>query len=212
MQVGSEQASAAANPWRFGLYLVAADEGAVPNFEASQEGIEAASNSLTLISTINAPLVETSADDSGAREDSVELSFIIPPEVESGDYYLAVIADDQSQVGEVNRDDNVAVSVVPVNIRGLNDTGADFSLCGLSVSSFIGVEAGQRPLIPLGEQLSAQLCIANLGDRPVIESPYAIYLSQDGLLDDPIFYLPKVLNRRLVQMTLKLGSTHRYLK
>ena len=179
-----KQSTATANPWRFGLYLIASDQGAMPSFEATAEGLEAASDRLTLVSTVNAPVVEVDGDDLGSREDSVELSFIVPPDIASGDYYLAVIADDQAQVGEVDREDNIALSVVPVSIRGLNDTGADFSLCGLSVSSFIGVEAGQRPLIPLGEQLSAQLCIANLGDSPVIESPYAIYLSQDGILDD----------------------------
>ena len=179
-----KQSTATANPWRFGLYLIESDQGAPPSFEATASGLEAASDRLKLISTLAAPFVDPSDNDLGTREESVELSFVIPPEIESGDYFLAVIADDQAQVGEMNRADNVALSVVPVNIRGLNDAGADFSLCGLSVSSFVGVEAGQRPLIPLGEQLNAQLCIANLGDRPVIESPYAIYLSEDGLLDD----------------------------
>jgi PKD repeat protein len=177
-----KQSTSAANPWQFGLYLVPSQDGQPIEVEATEMSLS--SSSIILLSNIPYPGLDLEMGDLGTREESVELPFIIPSTVESGDYFLAVVADDENNVGELNRMDNITFSPVPLRIRGANDDGPDFSLCGLSVSSFVGIEAGQRPLIPLGEQLSAQVCIANLGDRPVIESPYAIYLSQDATLDD----------------------------
>ncbi len=177
-----KQSAAAANNWRFGLYLVRAEEGSPLPIEATVEGINRDGvQQLTFTTYDQAELSEGAL---GATEETFELPFLIPAELESGDYYLAVIADDQSQVGEEDREDNLAFSAVPLRIRGVNDAGPDFSLCGLSVTSFEGIEGGQRPLIPLGEQLRAEVCIANLGDRPVIETPYAIYLSEDAGLDE----------------------------
>ena len=176
-----KQSSAAANQWRFGLYLVPSIEGMPVELSPTVESLNR--EEIRLLSFSNYDMVGQTDGDNGAEEESMELAFSIPDEIESGDYFLAIIADDEEQVGELNREDNVTLSPVPLRVRGVNDSGPDFSICGLSVTSFSGIEAGQRPLIPLGEQLSAQLCIANLGDRPVIESPYAIYLSQDAILD-----------------------------
>ena len=177
-----QQSASAANDWRFGLYLIKSEGGTPLSFEASPESLSR--EGIHLISFIAYEAEALSMNDTGQREESFELPFVIPEEIESGDYFLAVVADDQAQVGEANREDNISLSAVPLRIRGLNDSGPDLSLCGLSVSDFVGIEGGQRPLIPLGEQLRAEVCIANIGDRPLVESPYSIYLSQDSLVDD----------------------------
>jgi hypothetical protein len=174
----SQSASAVA-PWQFGLYLVSSD-GEVPNLEATPEGLS--QDGVYEVAVIQP--IEMGETGDGARDESFESSFIIPDDLTSGDYYLAVVADREGVVGETDRQDNVAISAVALRIRSTLDSGPDLSLCALTVTSFTGVEAGQSPIVPLGDQLEVQLCISNLGDRPLVDTPYAVYLSADATLDE----------------------------
>jgi|GEM_PF-1982422 len=112
------------------------------------------------------------------------LSVTLPADVASGDYYIGVYADDEGATGDPARDDNLALSPVALRVRNPMETGPDLQVCGVEVPAFALLEAGQRPALPQGEQLSAQLCFSNTGDRPVIDTPYALFLSQDALLDE----------------------------
>ena len=172
------QSASAVASWQFGLYLVASDDEAL-SVEASPEGLSRAG--IYELAVLSA---QGDGSDAGAREESFELAFIIPEDLMSGDYYLAVVADREGVVGEENREDNVAISLVPLRVRSALDSGPDLSLCALTVTSFNGVEAGQRPIVPRGDQLEVNLCVSNLGDRPLVDTPYAVYLSADATLDD----------------------------
>lgn len=170
-----KQTAKSVNGWRFGIYLIP-DLGDPLQVEANQESLD----------LVGARFVSSAqgVNDEGALEQSVETAVPIPEGLSSGDYYLAIVADDEENVGEDDRQDNVALSAVPLRVRSATDSGPDLTVCTLSVSSFEGVEAGQRPVIPLGEQITVKLCLANAGDRPVIDTPFALYLSEDAILDE----------------------------
>jgi PKD repeat protein len=113
----------------------------------------------------------------------MELTVSWPEDIISGDYYIGVYADDQESVGEADRSDNITWSTIAARVRGQSDTGPDLSVCGVDFPSFEQVEAGQRPILPQGDQLTISVCLSNQGDRPVVETPYALYLSTDPLFD-----------------------------
>ena len=157
------QTSPTANPWRFGVYLIPSENGQPLTIEATQSSLN--QSSIVYLSSIPHSNSTDVMKQFTGRESRAPLT--IPETIASGDYFLAIIADDEEQVGELEREDNITLSTVPLRIRGVDEAGPDFTICGLSVSTFQGIEAGQRPLLPLGEQISAELCIAN----PVIDQP-----------------------------------------
>jgi PKD repeat protein len=117
-------------------------------------------------------------------ERSFELGVTLPEGLETGDYFIGVYADPDQAISEVSRVDNIALSAIPLRVRNALDTGPDFSVCGIDVPAFAQLEVGQRPIIPQGDQIALTLCLSNVGDRPAVETPFALYLSADATLDD----------------------------
>jgi PKD repeat protein len=160
--------------WRTQTFLVKAQEdGNAPTITATQWNN--VNGKVDLV-----PFVEAN-NEVGTRY--LEQQVIIPNGLISGDYYFGVYADLEGLLQEAVSDDNIALSSIAVRIRNQSDTGPDLSSCGLEILSFENTEVGQRPLIPLGEQMNIELCFSNLGDRPVLEVPYKLYLSADNQID-----------------------------
>ncbi|MFN3200624.1 MAG: CARDB domain-containing protein [Bradymonadia bacterium] len=112
-----------------------------------------------------------------------ETDVVLPDDLMSGDYQVGVVVDPDGAVGDADRGNNVAFASVPLAVRNPQETGADLVICGLDVPAFNGLEAGESPVIQLGDQLDVQICLSNIGDRPAALGGYAVYLSTDEVFD-----------------------------
>lgn len=114
----------------------------------------------------------------------LESVLTLPEDLASGDYRVGVVADPDGVIGDASRADNAGFAAVPLSVRNPQETGADLVICGLDVPAFTGLEAGERPVVVLGDQLSVQSCLSNIGDRPAAQGGYALYLSADEIFDE----------------------------
>lgn len=126
-----------------------------------------------------------------------EVVVTLPDQLESGEYYIGVYLDDEGVVGDQMRSDNLALSTVPLRVRNPLDSGPDLQVCGIDIPIFAQVEPGQRPVIIQGEQMEVTLCLANAGDQPIIDTPYALYLSKDNELDEEDTLLDRATDQAL---------------
>ena len=177
----------AVRPWQTVVFLVPAAEGGgapalSPELPAPVEGAVGARWSAGAGVTVVGQLPVPAGSQPGSASKTLTVS--LPADLASGDYFLGVYADDEGAAGDPARADNLALSPVALRVRNPMETGPDLQVCGVEVPSFALVEPGQRPAIPQGEQLSVQLCFSNTGDRPVIDTPYALFLSEDAVFDE----------------------------
>ncbi len=128
-------------------------------------------------------LLLTTINHSGTTSQAFDQIFNIPDQITEGNWKIAVVADLEEVIGDLDRSNNVAFALTDLKIRRASSNGGDLSICGIDIPSFVSVEAGQTPQLQQGDQLNLQICIANLGNRPVINSAFAIYLSEDETLD-----------------------------
>jgi len=169
-------------PWEALVFLkLAQADGSAPNLppELPGEGARwSEARGVVSLSTLPQP----SGSEAGVSPQELVVS--LPADLESGEYYLGVYLDDQGAAGDQTRSDNLALTSVPLRVRNPLESGPDLQVCGVDVPLFAQVEAGQRPVVIQGEQLGVTLCLANAGDQPVIDTPYALYLSADNELDE----------------------------
>lgn len=126
----------------------------------------------------------TEADElAGDAPQSFEDRLPLPDDLPSGDYFLGVVADRSGDVGDANREDNVAFAPFAIEVRNPTDTGPDLTPCSFDVPAFTAASPGITPLARVGEQLAVQVCFANAGNRPVPQAGYAIFLSADEVYD-----------------------------
>jgi hypothetical protein len=63
------------------------------------------------------------------------------------------------------------------------ENGPDLTVCGLDVPAFRDLGPGQRPVVQQGDQLPINVCLGNIGDAPVGQASYVLYLSTDEIPD-----------------------------
>jgi PKD repeat protein len=122
---------------------------------------------------------------SGEPERAVEGSTQIelPADIASGDWFLAVAADPDGAIGDLNRGDNTTWAPFTVQVRNPTDNGPDLVSCGLEIPAFDDIPVDQTPVAQLGDQLPVEVCIANLGNGLVAVGDYSLYLSADTVFD-----------------------------
>ncbi|MCB9527504.1 MAG: pre-peptidase C-terminal domain-containing protein [Myxococcales bacterium] len=113
-----------------------------------------------------------------------EVVFPLPEGVPSGDWRLAVIADPDARIGDLDRDDNTGAAGPTVQVRNPTDTGPDLVLCGLAIEAFDLLPDGVVPTAQVSDQLSVEVCLGNNGDAPVPLGRYALYISADDVFDE----------------------------
>jgi hypothetical protein len=106
----------------------------------------------------------------------------VPQDTPSGTKFLLVVADDESQIGDLDRSNNMGLSAMPFRVQGDSDSGADLVVCGLSIAGIDEFSTETQPVVERTDQLEMEVCISNLGDRPTPVSKYAIFLSTDETL------------------------------
>ena len=131
---------------------------------------------------VNRTLLETLT--LGAEGVGQASTVTIPEDTTSGEKFLLVVADDQSQIGDLDRSNNVGLSAMPFRVQGESDSGADLVVCGLSIAGIDELTTETQPVVERTDQLEMEVCISNLGDRPTPVSKYAIFLSADETLGD----------------------------
>ena len=107
----------------------------------------------------------------------------LPDDIESGDWHVAVVADYDGVVGDADRTNNVAWSTSPVTGPKSNRHGADLVICGFSIPAFDALPADVEPTAQLDDQLEIEVCLGNVGNRPVGTASFSVFLSQDDTLD-----------------------------
>jgi PKD repeat protein len=113
-----------------------------------------------------------------------EVAFDLPEGVPSGDWRLAVIADADGRVGDLDRGNNIGAAGPTVQVRNPSETGPDLVLCGLAISAFDMLADGVVPTAQVSDQLAVEVCLGNNGDGPVPLARYALYISDDDVLDE----------------------------
>ncbi len=103
----------------------------------------------------------------------------LPADLASGAYQVALIVDADEVLGDTNRDNNVAFSGVPIEVRNRTDDGPDLVVCELSVPGLGAVAGAQRGTVQQGDQVQLIVCIGNTGNRPVIDGSVEVFLSRD---------------------------------
>lgn len=125
----------------------------------------------------------TRADDPPSTDlDGLDVTVQVPEDLPSGEWIIGVFADPEARIGDADRDNNRAVAPVPLRISGTVDNGPDLIMCGVRIPAFEAVEAGQTPIAQLGDQLPVRVCFGNIGNRPVAQAGYTVYLSRDDRL------------------------------
>ncbi len=114
----------------------------------------------------------------GAAE-LLELSLQVPEELPSGEYWLGVLADPEENIGERERENNLGLAPLPLRLNNPRDDGPNLVICGLRISSFEAIPLEQTPSIERGEQLEAEVCLGNTGNRPTIGAAFSLLLSSD---------------------------------
>jgi len=199
--IAEQRGGASVRPWASVVFIKAAQaDGSAPDLSPSLPTDGTAwseARGVTVLTTL------PRADGGAVGEQTQEISASLPEGLESGEYFVGVYLDDEGAAGDAERDDNLALTMIPIRVRNPLESGPDLQVCGVDIPEFAQVEAGQRPVVIQGEQLGVSLCLANAGDQPVIDSPYALYLSADNELDEA----DTLLDRRADQA---LGPNDRF--
>ena len=112
-----------------------------------------------------------------------QIPVTLPEDIDSGDWYVAVVADYDGVVGDVDRTNNVFWSTGQLQIRNQSDTGPDLVICGFSIPAFDALAADVEPTVQLDDQLELDVCLGNVGNRPVGTASFSVFLSDDETLD-----------------------------
>lgn len=110
-------------------------------------------------------------------------TFTLPADLPAGDYFLGVVADPEGRIGDLNSGNNTAFAPFPITVRNPLENGPDLTICGLDIPAFRDLSAGQRPVVQQGDQLPINVCLGNIGDQPVGQASYTLYLSTDDRAD-----------------------------
>lgn len=148
---------------------------------------------------------------------SEELAFALPEGVASGDLRLGVVLDVDGRVGDSDRSNNAAFAGPTVQVRNPSETGADLVICGLSIDAFDMLGPGVEATAQVSDQLSVEVCLGNNGDALVALGRYALYLSDDDVLDDgdalagvraglPLEPGDRVFNDELIDLSVDAGE------
>ena len=107
---------------------------------------------------------------------SLEQMVELPPDLESRDYFVGVVADPEHQIGDRDPTNNTAFAPFALEIRNPTDTGPDLAICAVEVPAFELLPAGVLPVAEFGDQLAVEICVRNDGDRSAPRAAYQILL------------------------------------
>lgn len=128
-------------------------------------------------------VLERSNDPTLEAFSGFEETFQLPADLAAGDYFVGVAADPEGRIGDSNSGNNMAFAAFPITVRNPMENGPDLTICGLDVPAFRDLGAGQRPVVQQGDQLPINVCLGNIGDQPVGQASYTLYLSADERAD-----------------------------
>lgn len=112
-----------------------------------------------------------------------EQRFVLPADLPAGDYFVGVFADPEARIGDSDSANNLGWAPFPISVRNPMENGPDLTICGLDVPAFRDLGAGRRPVVQQGDQLPISVCLGNIGDQPVGQGSYTLYLSGDQIAD-----------------------------
>lgn len=128
-------------------------------------------------------VIERSDEPTLADPIGFEEQITLPADLPAGDYRIGVFADPEGQVGDENPSNNVSFAPFPISVRNPMENGPDLTICGLDVPAFRDLSPAQRPVVQQGDQLPINVCLGNIGDAPVGQASYVLYLSTDETAD-----------------------------
>lgn len=121
-------------------------------------------------------LFETTIEGDPTGANAGERTLTLPADLASGDFYVGVAVDPEARVGDRDRANNVRFADLQLQVRNPTDNGPDLVACGLAVPAFDGLPIDQVPVAQLGDQIEAEVCMANLGNQPLAVAGYALFL------------------------------------
>ncbi|MBV71598.1 MAG: hypothetical protein CMH52_09670 [Myxococcales bacterium] len=125
----------------------------------------------------------TQTDDVGPSVMAQQVPVTLPDDIESGDWFVAVVADYDGLVGDLDRSNNIFWSTGKLQIRNPSETGPDLVICGISIPAFDSLPTDVEPTAQLDDQIEVDVCLGNVGNRPVGAANFTVYVSSDETLD-----------------------------